>query len=395
MKRAWHITINEVKLYLQDKGDLAFGILLPILTFALIYGAFGGQILFKATAAIVDEDKGIYARQLIQQLDDIDGISVDVMDRLEADTKLDRSDLLFVVFIPAGFTDTLTTGGKAELVFKQRGNGGQEGQILASIVRGIAEGINQEFEARAAVNNNLAGSGLAAGRIESVVQQTLDVQRQEPSVGIKEELAPGSGSTDFVNQFLPGIVTMYVLFSLTLVAPTLVQERKRGTLERLLTTRLSVAELFFGKFLSIVARGFVQTFILLALSYAVFQMFTPLSFLAALAIVVIFSASAAAIGVIIASLSRSDSAANWIAVVITMFMTMMGGTFFEIGEGGVMGIMKKVSLNTYANEALKTVINEGGTLADAWQPLVILAAVAAAGLIISRLIFKAIPGSTK
>ena len=64
MKRALFITLNEVRLYLQDKGDLAFSILLPIVTFALMYGAFGGQTLFKATASVVDEDKGAYSTLL-------------------------------------------------------------------------------------------------------------------------------------------------------------------------------------------------------------------------------------------------------------------------------------------------------------------------------------------
>jgi ABC-type multidrug transport system permease subunit len=72
---------------------------------------------------------------------------------------------------------------------------------------------------------------------------------------------------------------------------------------------------------------------------------------------------------------------------------MVGGTFFDISEGTVLGTMSKFSINTYANEAFKTVISQGKTLADAWQPLIILAAVAAAGLIIGRLVFKAVPGS--
>jgi hypothetical protein len=55
--------------------------------------------------------------------------------------------------------------------------------------------------------------------------------------------------------------------------------------------------------------------------------------------------------------------------------------------------MGKFSINTYANEAFKTVISQGKTLADAWQPLAILAVVAVAGLIIGRLVFKAVPGS--
>ena len=98
-------------------------------------------------------------------------------------------------------------------------------------------------------------------------------------MAVAEEVV--GGSPDFINQFLPGIVVMYVLFSLTLSARVIVEERKRGTLERLLTTRLSVGGLYFGKFMSSVFRGFIQTFILLGLSYIVFRFFTPVSFLAA------------------------------------------------------------------------------------------------------------------
>jgi ABC-2 type transport system permease protein len=391
MKRALFITWNEVKLYVQDKGDMAFSLLLPVITFALMFGAFGGQTLFKATASIVDEDRGVYSQELIKQLDAIDGISVNVISAQEADTKLNRSDLLMVLFIPSGFSNALESGGKAELIFKQRGNGGQDGQIIASMIRGIAANIDQVFTIRNAVRTNLEGSNTADNRIDVTVQDLLGQQQKTPAVGVTEELT--GGNANFVDQFLPGIITMYAMFSLTLVAITIVQERRRGTLERLLTTRLSVGQLFFGKFLSIVARGFVQTLILLALSYAVFQIFTPLSFLMAVVITVIFCAAVAGLGMIIASVSRTEDAANWIAVVVTMFMAMMGGTFFELTKGSVLAKIGAFSLNTYANRALKTIITEGGSLADAWQALVIMAAVAVVGLIVSRLIFKAVPGS--
>ena len=391
MKRAWHITLNEVRLYLIDKGDLAFSLLLPVLTFALMYGAFGGQTLFKATASIVNEDNGAYSQQLIQQVDSIDGVSVDVISAEEANMKLDRSDLLFVVFIPADFSNTLESGGKAELIFKQRGNGGTEGQILAGMVQGVADKIGQVFQVRSAVKSNLEGRGIPDSSIGITVQTLLDEQGTNPLIGVKEETV--GGSSDFVNQFLPGIITMYVMFSLTLIARTLAEERKRGTLERLLTTRLSTGELFFGKFISIIARGFIQTLILMILAYAVFRMFTPVSFLSSLVVAVIFSASAAGLGLIIASISRTEDAANWIAVVVTMFMAMMGGTFFVVEPNSVLATIGKFSLNTYANDALKTVISGGGTLADAWRPIAVLAGVAVVGLIISRLIFKAVPGS--
>ena len=393
MKRALIITLNEVKLYLQDKGDLAFGLLLPILTFALMFGAFGGDTLFTADATIVNEDTGVYSQQLIQQIDDVDGVTVQLLTAEEADDKLDRSDILLALFIPPDFSDTLMAGEPAQLTFKQRGNGGTEGQILASIIRGVAEQINQQFQVYNGVKVALADYNVPDGTIQVVVQSVVEGEQQQPTVGVTEEIT--GGSSEFINQYLPGIITMYVLFSLSLSAMTIVEERKRGTLERLLTTRLSVGELFFGKFISIIARGFIQTLILLLLSYAVFQMFTPLSFLACLVVSIVFTAAAAAIGMIIASISRTESAANWIAIVITMFMVMVGNTFFQSAPGSAMETVSKFSINTYANEAYTALITQSGSLGDTWFQLVILVGVAVVGLIISRLIFRAVPGGNK
>jgi len=391
MKRALVITLNEVKLYLQDKGDLAFGLLLPILTFALMYGAFGSNTMFTATANIVDEDKGAYSQQLIQQIDDVDGISVNVLTAEEANAKLEHSDVLLALYIPSGFSDTLAGGGKAELTFKQRGNGGLEGQILAGIIRGAAEGINQELLAQSQTEAALAGTGITQSNIEINVKDALNNERLSPTVGTTEEVI--GGSTQFINQYLPGIITMYVLFSLSLSAMAIVEERRRGTLERMLTTRLNVSELFFGKFLATIARGFIQTLILLVLSYAVFQLFTPLSFLACLVVSIVFTAAAGAIGMIIASISRTESAANWIAIVVTMFMVMVGGTFFAASEGSVLAAIGTISINTYANKAYSAIISQGGSLGDTWSQLAVLAGVAVVGLIISRMIFRAVPGS--
>jgi ABC-2 type transport system permease protein len=390
MKKAFFVTLNEVKLFLQDKGDLAFSLLLPVLTFALMYGAFGGDTLFKATANIVNEDKGIYSQQLIQQVDNVDGITVKLVSAEDANSDLERSDLLFALFIPSDFSDTLAAGGQAELVFKQRGNGGTEGQIMASIIRSVAEGINQEFQVREQVKTALAGQNIPESAIGLTVQNVLEQERQQPTVAVVEEIT--GGSSNFVPQYLPGIITMYVLFSLSLMATTIVEERRRGTLERLLTTRLSASQLFFGKYLAAISRGFIQTVVLMILGWAVFQIFTPLSFLACLVVSVIYGAAAAGLGMIIASISRTETAANLIAVVFTMFTVMTGSTFFQVSEGSVMDTVSKFSVNTYANKAYTAIISQGGSLGDTWSQLAVLAVVAVVGLLISRLIFRAVPG---
>jgi ABC-2 type transport system permease protein len=390
MKRALLITLNEVRLYLRDKGELAFGLLLPIVTFTLMYGAFGGQTLFETTAPVVNEDGGALATQLIRQLGEVKGITVKEITLKEARTKLERSDYTLVLRIPAGFSETLASGGKAEMTFLQRGNGGQDGQILASIIRGVAEGINQQFQVSNQVKNNLKDTSISQDRINITTQKLLDEERRQPAVGVVEEVT--GGSTGFMNQYVPGIITMYVLFSLTISARAIVEERKRGTLERLLTTRLSSGELFFGKFLASVARGFLQTLILLTLSYAVFQIFTPLSFMSALLVVLVFAAAASALGMVIASVARTEDAAIWIGVFFTMGTTMLGGTFFAVGEGTLLETIGKFSINTYANEAVRAVMNNGGSLTGTGQAFLVMGGVIIIGLVVSRLVFRAVPG---
>ena len=391
MNRAFIVAIREVRTYLQDRGDLAFSLLLPIILFALMYGAFGGDTLFHGTASVVNEDEGgAYSTILLEQLEAIDSLDVELLSAEDADEKLANSNLLMVIYIPEDFSANLAAGEPTQLIFKQRGNGGDEGQIVASIVRGVAEQMNLEFQVYNQVNSALAGIDIPQESINITVEQYLNQERQSPAVVVNEETV--GTTTDPVQIFLPGIVTMFVLFAITISARAIVEERRKGTLERLLTTRLTVGQLFAGKFLSNIARGFVQTFILLALAYIVFHLFTPLTFIQCLVIALVFAAAASALGMVIAAIARSEDGATWIAVFFTMVMVMLGGTFFEIGEGSVLYTLSQFSINTYANSAFKMIIAEGGSLANLALELGVMAGVAMVGLILSRVLFKVMPG---
>jgi ABC-2 type transport system permease protein len=389
--RAIVVAQREVRTFMRDRGDLAFSLLLPIAIFALMYGAFGSGAEFHGTAHIVNQDDdGIYSALLLEQLAQAENVDVDLLTAEQADSKLDRSDLLMVVYIPQGFSDKLASGEKAQLLFRQRGNGGEEGQIVASIVAAVAEQIAQEIEVLNQVEAVVAGKGVAAERIEIKVQRLLEQEQQTPAVQVIEDTI--GSRPDPVKEFLPGIITMFVLFAVTESARALVEERKNGTLERLLTTRLGTGQLFMGKFLAKASRAFIQAFILLALSYAVFQLFTPLSFVEALVISLVFSAAVSSLGLIIGAAARSEDQATWVAVFFTMIMVLLGGTFFEISEGSVMYTLSKISVNTYANDAFKTLVVQEGSLGDMGLELGVLAGVAVVGLVISRRLFKVVPG---
>jgi ABC-2 type transport system permease protein len=390
MKRAWIIAWRELRNYLSDKGDLAFSLLLPIVTFALIYGAFGGQGQFHGTANIVNEDgNGTYAVELIDKLQSRDNLTVEMLSRDDAESKLNRSDITLVLVIPDGFSEALSNGQSTQLEFLQRGNGGMEGQVVAGIIRGAVGEINQSFQVKAAAASALVTSGIPADKIILTAQEFLDRETAAPLVGVTS-ITAGS-SPNIVNQYLPGIITMYVLFAISIAAAGLVAERRNGTLERLLTTRLTPGELFFGKFLASTARGFVQTLILLILAWAVFQIFTPLSFLECMVIALIFAMCGSAVGMLIASLVRTQDAATWVGVLVTMAMTMLGGTFFTITRGSALYTLSKLSINGYANDAFHAIITDGKGLGSVRPELGVLAGVIVIGMALSRVFFSAVP----
>jgi ABC-2 type transport system permease protein len=388
MKKALFIALKEVRDFIQDKGDLAFSLVLPIVIFALMYGAFGGSMQFNGTAYVVNEDQGgKYSELLIQRLGEYKGLTVQVLSSTNADSKLSRSNIQMAVYIPQGFSDKLAANQPARISFKQRGNGGTEGQIVANLVRGAADRIGQELQIQNEVKSSLAGSNVNPQQIEVTLQKYVAEEESSPTVSINE--TNFGSSPDPVNQFLPGIMTMFVLFAINMTAQTLVEERRKGTLERLLSTRLKVGELFFGKFLAYTARGFIQTTVLLLLAYAVFSIFTPVSFLESLLLALIFSAASSTLGLIIGSVCRTQNQATWISVFFTMLMVMISGTFVPISQGTLLGTLSHFSINTYANNAFRALITEGGTLASAGTDILVVVGVAVVGLVISRFLFRA------
>jgi ABC-2 type transport system permease protein len=390
MKKVLFIALKELRDFFQDRGDLIFSLVMPILIFGLMYGAFGNQTQFNGTAYIVNQDKdGKYSQKLLDQLKRYSGLTVKTITAQDADDRLSRSNIQLAVYIPSDFSARLESGQNTQLIFKQRGNGGTEGQIVASLVQGATEKISQEV----VLVNNLKSELPTASPalIESVLTSVSSQEKIDPAVRVVEDNL--GDKPDPVRQFLPGIMTMFVLFAVNLTAQALVDERRRGTLERLMTTRLTAGELFTGKFLAYTLRGFVQTIVLMLLAYAVFGLFTPLTFLEAALMALIYSAACSTLGIIIGSVARSQNQATWTAVFFTMVMVMLSGTFVAITPGSTLEVFSKISLNTYANQAFQAIIVEKASLGSVINQILVLCGVAIVGLVISRLIFKVSQGS--
>ncbi len=391
MLRPIFIAVIEVKRVLADLGDLAFSIALPIVLFALMYAAFGNDVDFNGTAHIADLDGGSRSEALIDRLRQVDGLRVELYTEEELDDALDRSAVVSGAFIPPGFTAGLDGGVPVAITFKQRGRGGDEGQIVASIIQGAAQDMAGEVKVRNIVNTALADSGITPEQIEVVLSDRIAAARTDPPVSIERRIIGGGG--DIIDRLLPGVVVMFLMFSVTLAAQSIVGERQEGTLERLMTTRLGVNQLFAGKFLAAVTRGTLQAVILLGLGFAVLQVAGALEFVQVVLLATLVAGTVGAIGLVIGAVARTRDQAAWTAVFLTMYMTVFGGTFFEAAEGGALDIVSRFTINRYAIDAMESVLTGAGSLADQGPEIVVMAVIAIVALVIARFAFRVTEGS--
>ena len=413
MLRPLYIALLELKLFLNNRAELAFSIALPILLFALMYGALSSDSEVFTPASVVDLDGGVHARELVARLDSLPEVQVEERTEADANRALDRSAILFALVIPDGFSDALEAGEPAPLVFRQRGNGGDTGQIVAAIVRGIARDMATGARVRHYTQRALADSDVPPERIESEVEAQVASLRASPPVAVEvrrpteagrphpdpvlsEAEGPppegeGTSSDDLFSRLLPGLIVMFVMFSVTLAAQALVEERRTGTLERLMTTRLGVNQLFAGKFLSGVARAMFQTVVMLSLAFVVFRPGGPLVFVELLAFALLAAAAFTGVSLVIGAVARTRNQAAWAAVFFTLLMVVFGGTFFEITEGSLMHSISRATINAYAIDAMQNIIGRGEHLGQQWLEMAVMAGVAAVGLTLARLLFRITP----
>jgi ABC-2 type transport system permease protein len=391
-RRSFAYAGKELKVFFQDPQALFFAFALPLVLILLMVAVFGGQSRFNANAYVVNLDRGGTAgADLAARLSALPGLTVKLVSEEEATRRLADADINNVVFIPVDFTARLTAGETPRLLVRQRGLGGTEGQIVNSFAAGLAREIAGEYLVSRQVGQALASMGrpLPEAEVKAKVGSLFAVAKADPPVRV-EERAVGARSEPAAI-FLPGIVTMYTLFSVSLSSVAIVEERRRGLMERLTTTRLTRAELLGGTWLGSAGRGALQVVFLFGLAWAAFRIFTPISFLTAMVVALVGVLSISAVGLIIAAISRTPDQANWTGVFLTMVMSFLGGSFFDVTAAkGVLGGVSRLTYNFWANDALRRVIARGETLASpgVGRDLLVLAGIAAGGWLVALLFFR-------
>jgi ABC-2 type transport system permease protein len=263
----------------------------------------------------------------------------------------------------------------------QRGEANVGIVIATDVERRIAEGN------RAAMQILVDGSqpaleNVAEGLGSIPLLQRAGAGRPHRPVEIIVAYNPAKRTAVQIVPALCGVILTMTMVIFT--ASAIVRERERGNLELLITTPVSVVQLMTGKLLPYVAIGLIQTTLILALGYWLFDV--PVAgrlvdlYLGAL----LFIAASLSMGLFISTLAQTQFQAMQMAIVTMLPSILMSGFMFPFeGMPEVAQWIAQLLPLTHFNEIIRGIVLRGAALTDMRPELAKLAAFLAVMLTLS------------
>jgi ABC-2 type transport system permease protein len=298
--------------------------------------------------------------------------------------------------IPAGFSAALQAGEPMSIIFRTNANAGTQ-TLVSQAVNAAAVRLNGTVSAATiAVNtvnevipftDDAARTAFQTGAFDraAALWATRPFQVQMVAANV-ESSATVSGSQAGLGQSVPGMGSMFVMFTVLFAAITFIRERKNWTMQRLITMPVARWQILGGKVLSYFVIGMIQFLFLFGagiLFTNVFSRFnssfTPLYLgrdpLALLLVMACFTLCMTALGLLLGTLIKTEMQGGAILNLVGLTLAPLGGAWWSLDiVPEFMRVVGHLSPVAWAMDAFRKLIFENATLLNILPELGILLA---------------------
>jgi ABC-2 type transport system permease protein len=302
--KLWDIALKDLRRNFLNAFFLVFGLILPLLTGALFYFAFGGlssdegfelpitEVQVANQDQVSAEFGGFSAGQMLVDFltsDDVaDLVHATVTDDpVSARAAVDSQQAAVAVIIPEDFTRAaFEPEGRATIELYQDPTLSLGPGIVESLVSHFVDAFAGSKIAAQVALDQLTGRGqpVDAALIQEIAAAygnwaaaLGESQREEGASSLLdiEHVADGEGETNagvamVIGLIMSGMMVFYVFFTGATASQSILQEEEAGTLPRLFTTPTPRWMILGGKFLSTFVLLAVQVVVILILSNLIF-----------------------------------------------------------------------------------------------------------------------------
>ena len=329
----------------RDRAAWMLSFVVPIVFFSIFAGIFGARRSStpRVTVAVVDEDGSARSKRLVAALHAENALKVvDASDARSAEATVRKGDAPVALIIPKGFgTSQITFGprGKSQVAFRMLRD--RSDAIAPQVVSGLLQktimvGMPDVMISTGMDELERFGGPLTAEQRTNLQQQiaraqaTTTSQRSGVDGLVKLETTDVVGSKDnpIIAFYAAGIGVMFLLFTASGSGGAMLDEVESGTLDRILSTRVSMSTLLIGKLLYLWTLNVIQLIVMFLWGALVFRL--PLGrHLAGFAIMTAATAlTCASFGLLLASAARTRAQLGAISTLAVLTISALGGSMF-------------------------------------------------------------------
>jgi ABC-2 type transport system permease protein len=401
----------------RDRVAQSLTFLMPIIFFSIFAMVFGNQKsgTRQVRVAVVDEDRSDYSKALVTALQKEGGLAVQTaagkdaggapLDRAAAQQLVKAGTLGIALVLPKGLGATRQmweSGGTrtAAQLYEDPSD-----PVGPEVVRGLLEKVSFT-----AMPGTLAQDGIAmfrkyAGPLTPAQEGAVDgwmSSLQAPGAdpaasgdagnsafGLPVEtinvVHPGADNGSTVSFYAAGVGVMFLLFSCSAAGGALLDEEESGTLGRLLSSRAGMRGVLLGKWIFLTIVGILQLTVMFTWGAVMFKL-PLLSHLPGFSIMTVFTAAAAsALGLVLATASRSRAQLSGISTTLILTMSALGGSMFpRFLMSETMQKIGLVTFNAWALDGYLKVFWYERPLVELWSQLAVLSVLTVVFLAVAR-----------
>jgi ABC-2 type transport system permease protein len=338
----------------RDRAALMLSFIVPIVFFSIFAGIFGAQKSKtpKTTVVIADLDRSDSSRRLVEALKHESALDVVTapkksttpFDAQSAEATVRAGDAPVALVIPKGF-------GTTKIQFAG-GSNGPTFRLLADSADPIADqvvgGLLQknmmmsmpEMMMDAGVTEVDRWSGGLTAQQKANLDQNMKSYRTfsaKPAATRSADSLIKIEKTDVIGQnksnvvaalYAAGIGVMFLLFTASNAGGALLEENESGTLDRILTTRLTLTQLLLGKLAYLWTLGFVQICVMFVWGAIAFRLQLVQHIGGFLIMALTTSLATSAFGLLLASICRTRAQLGAMSTLVVLSLSAIGGSMF-------------------------------------------------------------------
>jgi ABC-2 type transport system permease protein len=232
----------------------------------------------------------------------------------------------------------------------------------------------EQFMKRPAADDGQGGRGAATGLLNVKVVDVLGQEKANPVVAF----------------YAAATAVMFLLFSCANGAGgSLLEEVESGTLDRLLSTNLTMTQLLAGKWLSFLLLGVMQVSVMFLWGWMVFKLELWSHIPGFVAMTLVTAAAAAAFGIALGTLCRTRGQLAGVSTTVILLMSAVGGSMFP--RFAMSETLQQVGLftfNAWALDGYQKVFWRDAPVWQLWPQVLVLAALTIVFLVAARLLAR-------